>query len=65
MNHFEAVVLVLKRLRGDGFVKVTSDRLGEPGIALGTPGYKVSDLSSTSLYIQQFLIFEMIARLKR
>ena len=27
--------------------KVSSDRLGEPGIELRTPGYKASDLSTT------------------
>ena len=28
-------------------LKVSSDRLGEPGIELGTPWYKASDLSTT------------------
>ena len=32
---------------GPQFIKVSSDRLGEQGIKLGTPGYKASDLSST------------------
>ena len=28
-------------------LKVSADRLGEPGITLRTPGYKVCDLSTT------------------
>ena len=42
-----AVVLVLKRLRRwRPQFKVSSHRLGEPGIKLKTPGYKASHLST-------------------
>ena len=42
-----AVILVLKRLRRRGHSLVSSNRLGEPGIELRTPGYKGSDLFTT------------------
>ena len=42
------VVLVLKRPRrlSGPWLKVSSDRLGEPESELGTPGYKAIDLST-------------------
>ena len=38
-------------------LKVSSDRRGEPGIELGTPGYKASDLSTTPRRLTVFIIF--------
>ena len=42
-----AVVLVLNVPEKGSQLKVSSDRLAEPGIELGTPGCKASDLSTT------------------
>ena len=36
---------------GPRFIKVSSDRLGEPGIILGTPGYEASILFTTARWL--------------
>ena len=38
-------------------LKVSSNRLGEPGIELRTPGYKASELSTTPRRLTQYQKF--------